>query len=162
MISKFRAKPASEQEISLYIFIGESVCMVQHLEDALSHSIVMKKVERHLREEADKQLEKHRTYTLGNAINKAEKSRLYPEPLLKELRDFLSDRNWLIHKSIAQGRDEWDLNVSREKVYTRVNNITTQAQNLIQLIEEDMMKYAEENGVDMTKLKDEIKKFCGD
>lgn len=156
MSSKFRTKPASEQEISLYTFIGESVCMVQHVEDALSHSIVLKKVEKHLRSEADQLLEKHRLYTLGKAIGIVEKSSLYPELLLQELREFLLERNWLIHKSIAQGRDEWDLNVSREQLFSRIKAITTQAQKLLQLIEEDMMEFAEANGVDMSSVRDEI------
>jgi len=162
MTSRFKSKPASEQEISLYTYIGESICMVQHLEDALSHSIVLKKVEKHLRSEADQLLEKHRSYTLGQAISKAEKESLYSESLLVELREFLSERNWLIHKSIAQGRDEWDLNVSREQLFSRIKAITTQAQKLLQLIEEDMMEFAEANGVDMCRVRDEINKYYKD
>ena len=159
MSSKFRSKPASEQEISLYTFFGESVCMIQHVEDALCHSIVLKKVERHLRPEADQLLEKHRSYTLGKAIAIVEKANLYPESLLQELREFLSERNWLIHKSIAQGRDEWDLNVSREQLFSRIKAIIKQAQKLLQLIEEDMMEFAEANGVDMSRVRDEINKY---
>ncbi|MBU0480569.1 MAG: hypothetical protein KKG47_05660 [Proteobacteria bacterium] len=125
MSEKQRLKPASKQEISLYCLVGESVCAVQHVEDALSHSIVLKKTKPQLRSEADQLLEKHRSYTLGKAIKIAEQASLYPESLQRELENLLSERNWLIHKSIAQGRDEWDLNISREKLLSRIKAITT-------------------------------------
>lgn len=158
MSTKFRNKPASQQELSLYCFVGESVCAVQHVEDALSHSIVLKKDKKRIKSEADQLLEKHRSYTLGKAITIAEQASLYPKSLQQELREFLSERNWLIHKSIAHGRDEWDLNVSREQLFFRIKAITTQAQKLQQLIEEDMLEFAEANGIDMSRVRAEIKR----
>jgi len=158
MSEKYRFKPASQQELSLYCFVGESICAIQHVEDALSHSIILKKTKARLRSEADKLLEEHRSYTLGKAINIAEQASLYPESLQQELIEFLSERNWLIHKSIAQGRDEWDLNISREKLICRIKAITTQALKLLQLIEEDLIEFSEANGVDMSRVRAEINK----
>jgi hypothetical protein len=158
MRKKYRFKQASQQELSLYCFVGESVCTVQHVEDALSHSIVLKKKKPHLKSEADQLLEKHSSYTLGKAIKIAEQACLYPESLQQELKEFLSERNWLIHKSIAQSRDEWDLNISRERLICRIKAITTQAQKLLQLIEEDLIMFSEDNGVDMTRVRAEINK----
>lgn len=159
MDKKYRFKNASQQELSLYCFLGEAVCAVQHIEDALSHSIVLKKHKPRLRSKGNQLLEKHRKYTLGNAIKNAEKTCLYSESLQKELNEFLSERNWLIHKSIAQGRDEWDMNISRDKLFFRIKTITTQAGKLLQMIEEDLIKFSEENGVDMTRVKEEINKY---
>ena len=158
MSEKYRFKPASQQELSLYCFVGESVCAVQHVEDALSHSIVLKKTKPRLRSEANQLLEEHLSYTLGKAIKIAEQASLYPESLQQELKEFLSERNWLIHKSIAQGRDEWDLNISREKLIYRIKAITTQAQELLQLIEEDLIEFSEANGVDLSQVVAEINK----
>jgi hypothetical protein len=158
MSEKYKFKPASQQELSLYCFVGESVSAVQHVEDALSHSIVLKMTKPLLKLEADQLLEKHRLYTLGQAIKIAEQASLYPVALQQELKEFLSERNWLIHKSIAQGRDEWDLNISREKLICRIKAITTQAQKLLQLIEEDLIGFSEANGVDMSRVRDEINK----
>ena len=158
MTEKYRFKPASQQELSLYCFVGESVCAVQHVEDALSHSIVLKKIKPRLKSEADQLLEKHRLYTLGQAIKIAEQASLYPESLQQELKEFLSERNWLIHKSIAQGRDEWDLNISREKLFVRIKAITTQAQKLLQLIESDLIEFSEAKGIDMSRVRAEINK----
>ena len=158
MSENHRYQPASQQELALYCFVGESVCAVQHVEDALSHSIVLKKTKPRLKSEADQLLEKHRSYTLGKAIKIAKEASLYPESLQQELKEFLSERNWLIHKSIAQGRDEWDLNVSREKLICRIRAITTQAQKLLHLIEEDLIEFSEANGVDMSRVRAEITK----
>ncbi|MCW8966836.1 MAG: hypothetical protein OQK82_09165 [Candidatus Pacearchaeota archaeon] len=158
MSEQYRFKPASQQELSLYCLVGESVCAVQHVEDALSHSIVLKKTKPRLKVEADRLLEKHRSYTLGQAIKIAKEANIYPESLQKELKEFLSERNWLIHKSIAQNRDEWDLNISREDTFRRIKTITTQAQRLLQLIEEDLIEFSEANGIDMSRVRAEINK----
>lgn len=159
MSEKYRFKPASQQEQSLYCVIGESICAVQHVEDALSHSIVLKKTKPKLRSEADKLLEEHRSYTLGRAIKIVEEASLYPESILQELKEFLSERNWLIHKSIAQERDEWGLDAPSEKLFFRMKAITTQAQKLLQLIEEDLIEFSEANGVDMSRVRAEIDKY---
>lgn len=156
MREKYKSKPASEQEVSLYCFVGEAVCAVQHVEDALSHLIVLKKNTRPSKREADQLLEKHRSYTLGKAINIGEQAGLYAESLQQELKKFLSERNWLIHKSVAQGRDEWDLNISRDQLLRRIKAITTHAQELLQMIEEDLIEFSEANGVDMSRVRAEI------
>lgn len=42
MSEQHRKKPASQNEINLYSLIGEAVCMLQILEDALSALITLK------------------------------------------------------------------------------------------------------------------------
>ena len=152
-------KPASQDEISLFCFVGEALCSVQHIEDALSHSIVLKKEKKCNKAEADHLLKNYRSYTLGKAINIAKRAGLYSEQLQQELEAFLSERNWLVHKSIAQNRDDWDLNVSRDQLFRRVKAITNQAQRLQILIEEDLMNFSEANGVDMSRVRSEMKKY---
>ncbi len=159
MRENYRFKQASEQELTLYCIAGEALCAIQHVEDALSHSIVIKKTRPELKKEADNLLDKHRSYTLGKAIKIARQECLYTETLMQELDDFLAKRNWLIHKSIAQNRREWDLNVSRDKLMASIKAITIQAHNLQRLIEEDLMQFAEDNGVDMSRVKAEISKY---
>jgi len=161
MSKKYKLKQASQQEMTLYCLLGEAVCAVQHVEDALSHSIVLKKTKPKLRSEADQLLEKHRSYTLGKAIKISEKANLYPEPLQQKLKEFLSERNWLIHKSIVHNRDEWDLNINRENLIYRIKAITTQAQKIIPLIEKDLIEFSEANGINMSRVKAEINKhYC--
>lgn len=159
MNKKYKFKQASQEELSLYCYVGESVSAVQHLEDALSHYIVIKKTKPWQRSEADRLLEKHRSYTLGQAIKIAEKDSLYPESLQHELKYFLEERNWLIHKSIAQSRDKWDMNASREELIRRIKTITTKALKIQRMIENDLIIFCESNGVDMTRVRDKINKY---
>lgn len=159
MSQNYRFKQASNQEISLYCLVGEAVCAVQHLEDALSHSIVIKKIGPASKKEADNLLVKHRSYTLGKAIKIVKQESLCPDVLQHKLDDFLTVRNWLIHKSIAQSRREWDLNISRDELMARIKAISAQAQNLQRLIEEDMMQFLEDKGVNMSRVRSEISKY---
>ena len=147
-----------QKEQTLIYSVGQSVCAVQHLEDALSHSIVLKKLKPPLRSEADRHLEKHRSYTLGNAIKIAEEAQLYPASLEKELKELLSERNWLIHRSIAQNRDDWDLNIRRDELIDRVRAVATHALKLQRLIEENLIEFSEANGIDMSQVKAEMAK----
>ena len=107
MVEKIRFKKASQKEISLYTLLGESLCAVQILEDALSHSIVLKKTEPEQKKEADNLLKKQQKYTLGTAINIVKKESLPPKPLEVELFKLLTDRNWLIHESLTDNKDDF-------------------------------------------------------
>ena len=155
---KYKIKSASEQELLLYCFAGEALCAIQHIEDAISHSIVLKINAPPTKPEADQLLEKHRSYTLGKAIKISEEASLYNEVLQQELKRFLSERNWLVHRSIALSRDEWDANVSRDKLFSRLKAITTNVQRLQRLIENDLIEFAEAQGKDMSRVKAYINK----
>lgn len=152
----------AQDELTLYVLVGEALCMIQHLEDALSHSLVLKKdVKRPHRipkVEADVLLKKYRLYTLGQAIKISKKEQLFSERVQGELEKLLTERNWLVHKSIAQNRDEWDLNISRGKLFDRIKAITKQSQRLQNLIEDDLIKFSEANGVEMSRVRNEITK----
>ena len=104
MVKKIRLKEASEKEKTLYCCLGESLYAVQILEDALSHAIVLKKTEPYHKNEADTLLKEQRSYTFGKAISIAKEESLLPKPLEIELSEFLKERNWLIHKSIAENK----------------------------------------------------------
>lgn len=158
MKKEFRTKPASQDEINLYIIVGEALCMTQHLEDCLSHSIIIKSKPRNIsRMQADGILEKYRTYTLGKAINLATKNSLFSDSIQQELQDFLSDRNWLVHKSIAHNRDDLAMSSKRNELIQRVKHITNRAMTIIHLLEEDLMDYCNSKGADMSKVREAIR-----
>jgi hypothetical protein len=73
MIKEYKYKQASPEELKLFTLVGEALCAIQHLEDALSHSMVLKKTKPRIRAEADKLLEEHRSFTLGEAIKNSKK-----------------------------------------------------------------------------------------
>lgn len=151
-------RSASDHEISLYCHVGEAVCSVQFVEDALSHSIVLKAGTPPSKAEADQSLEKYRKYTLGKAIGIAREETIYSELILSRLQDFLNERNWLIHKSVAQGTVNWEGHEHTDSLIDRIRAITKQAQELLQMIEEDLIAFSEVNGKDMSKVKADIRK----
>ena len=159
MNNKQRFKQASQKEIDLYCIVGESVCAIQHLEDCISHSIVIKKIKRTHKKEADILLEKQRSFTLGRAVKIIEQDGLFPESIRKELSLLLIERNWLIHKSIAQGRDNNNFNLPIDKLIVRIKSITNKTLKLLHLIEDDLIEFTERNGANMSDVKEKIKKF---
>lgn len=159
MIENIKFKEASKNEITLYTFLGESLCAVQILEDALSHSIVLKKTEPDQKKEADDLLKKQRKYTLGMAINIIKKESLFSKPLEMELSKLLTERNWLIHKSITENKDDLKSDSYFEKLYERIKAITLKAHKLQVSIEQDLIEFSEKKGIDMSKVKNEMKKY---
>jgi hypothetical protein len=155
-------KPVPQEVLSLFYVVGEAVCAVQHMEDALSHSITLKKDAkfpfRIPKAEADRALERYRSLTLGRAVEIVKRERLYSTQLLQELQEFLNERNWLVHKSIAHGRDDWNLDRPGVDLFRRIKGISIQAQRIQLAIEEEMVNFSEANGVDMTQVRAEIKK----
>src|SRR5687767_9145435 len=107
-------KPASQNEIILYAYLGEALSSIQHLEDALSHSICIKKdvngPHTTSKEEASKVLNGYRDYTLGQAIKFCKREGIYAEVLQVALEQFVFKRNWLVHKCMADMHEALDKN----------------------------------------------------
>ena len=159
MTEKRIHRAASGHEISLYCHVGEAVCAVQYVEDALSHSIVLKVGAPPTKSEADQQLEKHQKYTLGKAIRIAGEKAIFSELIQTRLNKFLKERNWLIHKSIAHGAKALEKNENRNRMIDRIKAITKQAHELLEMIEGDLIDFAEASGKDMSRVKNEISKY---
>ena len=161
MVEKIRLKEASEKEKTLYCCLGESLCVVQILEDALSHAIVLKKTEPDQKKEAGALLKEQRSYTLGKAINIAKKESLLPKPLEIELSEFLKERNWLIHKSITENKNEFRTESFYNNLFEQTKAITSKANELRISIELDLIAYCEKKGIDMTNVKNDMNKHYG-
>lgn len=159
MVQNHRFKKASQKEISLYALLGESLCAVQILEDALSHSIVIKKTEPEQKKEAERLLKKHQFYTFGKAINIAIKESLLPKPLEIELSKFLNERNWLIHDSITDNKEKVRSDDYFSKLFERIKTITLKAHELQISIEQHLIEYAEKKGRDMSMVKSAINRY---
>lgn len=157
MSEQHRKKPASQNEINLYCLIGEAVCMVQILEDALSTSITLKKEVKKPGaiplEVANKLREKYRSYTLGNAINLIRNENLFSESLQESLKNFVLERNWLIHKSIQNENET--LSESNKR---RIKSICEMARTLLASVETDLIQYSSSVGVDMSEVREAIQK----
>ncbi|MUJ39657.1 hypothetical protein [Aliivibrio fischeri] len=71
----------------------------------------------------------------------------------------MSERNWLIHKSISQSRDDWDSNILREDLLLRIKTISDTSFMLMRKLEDDLITFSEENGVNMSQVKAELHKY---
>lgn len=153
MKENFAVQPASQDEIALYCYMGEALCMIQELEEALSHSITLKKYSTASREEADQALSKHRKrYTLGQAVQLSDKEKLYALSLQSDLNNFYQKRNWLVHKAMFECRDDLYTNSERDELFYRIKSIAVSAQKNQKAIELDMMNFCISKGRDMSKI----------
>jgi hypothetical protein len=147
--------PTSKQIHTLYYSIGESVSKIQILEDALSHSMAMKKVGPGSKNRAkgDEVVKNYRRLTLGQAINQSACENIYPENLQKDLKDFLPERNWLIHKCLPENIDNFEKGIGAILLLQRIQAVGQRAFKLQQAIEDDMLDYASLQGRDMTRVR---------
>lgn len=160
-MKKYRSQKASQKEIYFYTLLGESLCAVQILEDALSHAIVLKKTEPDQKKEADDLLKQQRFYTLGKAIKIVKEESLLPKPLEIELSKLLKERNWLVHNSITGNKNDFKPDTYFNKLFDKIKAITSEAHKLQILIELDLIEYCKKKGIDITNVKNEMDKHYG-
>ncbi|MCB1563299.1 MAG: hypothetical protein KDJ75_06975 [Alphaproteobacteria bacterium] len=103
-----KASPAYNQKvaITLYTLLGKAVWTIQHLEDALNRVIIIKNPEANTKTKADEILKSYRKLPLGRAIERAEKEQTFDDGLQERLKDFLQERNWLIHHCMYESADD--------------------------------------------------------
>jgi len=139
---------------------GEALCSIQILEDALSHSITLKKDVKHphkmSKEDASLFLKKNSSCTLGKAIKIAKEEYLYSDVLQNELEAFLSERNWLVHKSLLEYLDKACVMSSNIEFFDRIEGVAHKAKLLQLTIEADLMKFSESVGLDMSKIREVV------
>lgn len=154
--------PAQDAK-DLYCLIGEAVCMIQHLEGALSHSITLKKDVRYphslSKDKADICLKRNQRYTLGKAIQLAKDNDLYPETFFSELRAFLDERNWLIHNFVCNNLEYMHTASKRALLLRRIKEISNKAREFQLAIEYDLIEFSESVGVDMSRVRAAIEQY---
>lgn len=158
----FIATNKTRDVANFFYIIGEAVCMIQLLEDALNHSITLKSDVRSLKripkEDADRYLKKHQSQTLGNAIRFAKEEALYSDELQNDLTSFLKERNWLIHKCVPYHIDDLLEVSNRDRLFQRVKTICKRAQGFRHTIEMDLIEFSEAKGLEMSKARVAVKK----
>lgn len=155
-------RPASQQELLLFTLTGQALLNIQVMEECLSMSITLKVDVGYPRKasknEADELLKKRRSLTLGQAIKESLKNQLYTDDLQGALKAFLDERNWLVHKSI----DDFYAPTGKDVLLIRLKSIATEAHKLQRKIEEDLIDFAQSNGLDMSTVKQAIKQSEAD
>lgn len=143
--------PANENEITLYCFIGEAIWKIQMVEQALSCSITLKMNPAATKEQADKVLKQHQSYTLGTAVNIASKEKLFDSSLQNELYTFLDQRNWLVHKAMAESHHDKNWEDKKKELFHKIKSISDKAESLQRQIEYDMIDFCSSKGKDMSR-----------
>lgn len=163
MTINFTSKSASYDVTSLYCLIGEAICMIQHLEGALSVLITLKKdvkyPHRISKEEAKVFLEKCRLLTLGKAINLAKKTNLFSVTLCSSLEEILKERNWLVHKFLHDYLDNAHITSTIDGFVNKIKTISDEAKRLQEAIEADLIAFSESTGIDMSRVRAYIKHY---
>lgn len=163
MPENLKTKLATQDVSSLYLLIGEAICMIQNLEAALSTSIALKKdvqyPHRITKEEADNFLKIYQSFTLGQAIKLAKQHQLYLDTIYNNLTELLKERNWLVHKCLHQHLDDIHSAATKKNLFHKIKSISVKANTLQEAIEEDLIIYSELVGKDMSRVRAFIKQY---
>ena len=88
----------------LYERMGEAICQIQILEQALTHCLTLKLNPDVGESEANIFLSQQQRNTFGTVIRLAEKKGAYSEELQKALEELLDQRNWLVHHAMRDSQ----------------------------------------------------------
>jgi len=142
---------------NLYFFLGQALFMVQILEDAISHTIALKRDVKDpgsvSKAKANALLEKYRKFTLGESIKLIRKENIFPDVLRDALQAFLLERNWLIHRCVPENIDNIERDFSaRENLFLRINLVGATAGKLQRDVEVDLEDFSASKGIDIAKM----------
>lgn len=153
--------PADEDEIKLYTYLGEALWKIQTVEQALSFSITLKLNSDADMDKADAFRKSLQHFTLGKAINEAKNNKLFETSFQEELYSFLNERNWLVHKSLAEVQHEFDYINKRKGIINtlcnRIKDISDNAEIVKRKIEYEMIEFCESQNRDMSKMREILK-----
>ena len=132
------------------------------VEQALSCLITLKLNPDVNKKQADSFLKNlQNNYTLGKAIKKAKENKLLNESFQVKLDSFLKERNWLIHKSLAEVQQVFDCYDKRRGIIislcNRIKEVSGNAEVIKREIEYDMIDFCETKNRDMSHLRELVK-----
>ncbi len=144
-------KQADQEQMWLYARMGEAICQIQILEQALSHCLTIK-VNPDLEEsEANIFLLQQQRNTFGSVVRLAAKKGAYPEELQTALEELLEQRNWLVHHAMRDSQ-QGNRIVVMDSILQKIKSITDKAERLQQLLEWDLIDFSESKGRNVSKL----------
>lgn len=144
-------KTASPEEMVLYARMGEAVCKIQILEQALNNSITVKLNPDANENEANVFLTKQQTYTLGKVVKIAATQGSYPDKLQKALEELLAERNWLVHHAMLDSQNGNRI-IVLDAIVNRIISIADKAEKVQLLLEWDLIDFAQSKGRNMSNI----------
>lgn len=144
-------KQADQEQIFLYARMGEAICQIQILEQALSHCLTVKLNPSAEESEANTFLLKQQRNTFGNVVRLAAEKSVYSDTLQKALEELLLERNWLVHHAMRDSQ-QGNRIIVMEPFLQKVKSITDKAERLQQLLEWDLIYFSESKGRNVSNL----------
>ena len=144
-------KPANQEQMWLYARMGEAICQIQILEQALSHCLTLKLNPDVEESKANIFLLQQQRNTFGNVVRLAAKKSVYPEELQKALEEVLDERNWLVHHAMRDSQ-QGNRIVVMDSILQRIKSITDKAERLQQLLEWDLIDLSASKGRNVSRL----------
>lgn len=154
-------KPANPEEMMLYARMGEAVCKIQILEQALSHSITVKLNPDVNESDANVFLSKQQSYTFGKVVKLAAIESVYPDKLQKALEELLAERNWLVHRAMLESQ-QGNRIVVAEPIVQRIKSIADKSEKLQLILEYDLIDFAQSKGRNMANIIEILKREKGE
>lgn len=144
-------KQADQEQMFLYARMGEAICQIQILEQALSHCLTVKLNPSAEESEANTFLLKQQRNTFGNVVRLAAEKSVYSDTLQKALEELLLERNWLVHHAMRDSQ-QGNRIIVMEPFLQKVKSITDKAERLQQLLEWDLIDFSESKGRNVSNL----------
>jgi hypothetical protein len=141
----------AEELHSLYASIGKGIWHLQNVEDVLHTYITIKrdvKVRAGMPvEQAENILQKHRKNTLGSALKISREANIFSSQIQKRLEEFKEERDWLVHRSVYQNREDLYLEDKRYALINRIDKFAEEAIQIQKLIAEELESFVVAQGV---------------
>lgn len=147
----------SEGDIQeLYTLIGGCVWQLQHLENTVTTYTALKIMQRKrekgtkiTKEVGETILSKQRKLNLGPLISSARCESTIPEKLLNRFKNFLDERNWLIHKCVVDDYLSLRNEIKKQMLFNRLVTFVEEARGLNNEIHALMESWYIETGYDL-------------
>lgn len=145
-------RPPAQQEMSaIYQLIGQSICDLQFLEDALNTLLALKidikapgRVEK---QDALAALKKHAKGTLGSSLKSLRDHAVMDAAFVERLTKFTEERNWLVHRSLENHSEHLYTEAGHNAARRRLNAFIEEAVEIKCLIINEIALFAQSRGI---------------
>ena len=144
--------PTPDELNEIHRLIGQSICALQFLEDALKKLLTMKIDLRtpgiFTKAEAQDALAKRDRNMLGIALKTVRDYSVMSPMFVERLTRFTEERNWLVHRSLDSFAEGLYSIQGRTDVSERLSKFLVEAEHLKKLIVSEINNFAESHGID--------------
>lgn len=150
-------RPMTQDKLdALFTAVGAGVWYVQLVEDGLCHTIVLirdiQKIPGVTLDQATAIIRTHRKSTFGFALRKAREAAVVPAPLLDRLTSLKHERDWLVHRALADNGDDLYDDALFVRFIERIAAMVEEAKHLQKELSDHLQQFVVSKGVDPKRL----------